>query len=134
MKIKDYNSSFYNIKSNAFWYNSHIDTLYKPGNRAIIDTITHLNDCKTNPTIGLLARRQSKTDFYPEFQNRNKELLINNPKIKNLNDSFEKEFKELYPKTAKIRKYLIDNEFVILDYIKPKTQSFSKKLFRLFLK
>ena len=118
---------------NAYWHNVHLDTILTPDVNDVRDSIKHLQDCKKNPTVGLLARKCCETNNYPNSKMRNMDLLMRNSKLKKLSDSFETSFeKELYPKTHKIRKYLIEKEFVVLDYVKPRVKTIGKALFKMF--
>lgn len=121
-----------NIRSNAYWHNVHLDTRFRPHNDVVEDTIRHYEDCKQNPTVALLARKKSETNNYPDFKIRNEHIMEKNPEVKAAKDSFEKAYNELYPKTKNARKYLIDKEFVTLNYVKPRVRTFGKMLFKLF--
>ena len=123
-----------NIRSNAYWHNVQLDTRLKPAD--ITDTLAteyHYRDCLKQPTVSLLARKKYESFNYPSFRTRNEAIINSYPEVKALKNSFEKKFnEELYPKTKNARKYLIDKEFVILDYIKPRVKTFGKMLFKLF--
>ena len=120
-------------RTNAHWHNVHLDTRLKPDAYDVQDAIKHFEDCKNNPTIGLLARKHFETNNYPEFKRRNMALLMRAPEVKAAKDSFETTFKkELYPRTNKARKYLIDKNFVMLDYVKPRVKTLGKTLFKMF--
>ena len=121
-----------NIRSNAYWHNVHLDTRFRPHKDVMEDTIRHFEDCKQHPTVALLARKKSETNNYPDFKMRNEHIMEKNPEVKAAKDSFEKAYNELYPKTKNARKYLIDKEFVTLDYVKPRVKTFGKMLFKLF--
>lgn len=122
------------IKRNAHYYNTVLDTRLKPNIDAdAMEVIEHYKDCKKNPTVALLARKQQETHNYPEYRFRNESIFNHSPEVKPYLDSFETNFnKTLYPKTKNARKYLIDKEFIVLDYIKPRVKTFGKTLFKLF--
>ena len=124
---------FENIRSNAYWHNAKLDTRFKPTDISDAQsTIEHYNDCIKNPTRGLLARRKFETQNYPEYRMRNESIMRQFPEVRTLKDSFENKFnKELYPKTKNARKFLINNEFVLLDYVKPHVKTIRKALFKM---
>ena len=64
---------------------------------------------------------------------RNEKILNKFNEVKTLKEGFETRFnKELYPRTKNARKFLIDKEFITLDYVKPRIKTFSKTLFKFF--
>ena len=52
----------------------------------------HLEDCKENPTIGLLARQNERTNDYPKMRKHNLNILNNVDSFK----KEDKEFKDMY--------------------------------------
>lgn len=131
-EIIDGGYSYESIRRNAHLYNIHLDTSFKPDADDINTAIEHYNDCKKNPTVGLLARKHFETDNYPAYKHRNFSIMQTHKNAKAAYDSFETTFKkELYPKTGNARKFLIDKEFVVLNYVKPRAKAFSKMLFKL---
>lgn len=111
-----------NVRRNAYWTRVGIDTRLKVDEDNIEDYKKHLRDCDNNPTIGYLAQREyitGKPMNYPECAKRNRHYMERQPEIKALKESIkEKINKTLYPSTKHIRKYIIDNERVVLNRIK----------------
>ena len=110
------------VKNHAYWARVNIDTRLGRDTQDIDDYKAHLMDCEKNPTIGYLARRKyitGKPMNYPEYAKRNLHFMDKQPEIKALKESISKKInKKLYPRTKHIRKYIIDNERVVLDYVK----------------
>lgn len=131
-EIIDGGYCYENIRRNAYWYNAHLDTTFRPDVDFADTFISHYGDCKENSTLGLLARKTTETKNYPHLKLRNEELYNRFEGVREAKDSFEKTFNKNYPKTGKARKYLIDKEFVVLDYVKPLAKTFGRKMFKLF--
>jgi len=105
---------------NAYWSRSGIDTTLRVEKDNINDYKAHLRDCEENPTVGLLARKKyitGKPMNYPETAYRNVRYMEKNSEIDTMIKSINKKIKELYPRTAHIREYIIDNNRVVLDGI-----------------
>ena len=134
MKIQKANSKYSNQRYNAYWNNVHLDTRLSLGADAIMDAVNHLNDCIKNPTIGLLMRKKCRTNNYPDCFNRNLNLLYSDKRVQHAQVFFEVIYENLYPKTGKARKYLIKNENIVIDYVKPIRKSLKRTLFKLFSK
>ncbi len=121
-------------KYNANWYNANLDTKLRIDECAINDTINHLQDCKKNPTVGLLLREKYKTSNYPECFKRNLRELYCNKQVKKVNDDFISTYYKLYPKTGKIRKYLIKSKSIVFDSINPIKKGLERTLFKFLMK
>ena len=123
---------FEDIRSNAFWSRTHIDTRMRPDFDDADIYAAHLRDCNNNPTIGLLARRQyitKKPMNYPTYAMRNFAIIKNHPEVGELEKSLKNKIKTLYPRTKHIREYIINNDRVELDLVKPtKKYSFLNKI------
>ena len=105
--------------NNAFWYNVHLDTKCPMNGSKIEYAVAHLNDCRENPTIGLLAGKKYTTSVHPEHFQTNLMDLYSYEKVRKADKAFRSRFENLYPHTGKIRKFLIDTKSVVLDYVKP---------------
>ena len=127
---------FENIRRNAHWTHAHLDTRLSWDVDWAKDAISHLEDCKENPTRGLLARREAKRNGinYPSFYERNLNCMLRNYKIKQLNDEFNSQLKELYPKTLNTRMFLIETESVVLRCVKKHSSIFKKFMYKFFHK
>ena len=109
-----------NVRYNAYWSKVHIDTRLKPDSEDIDCYKEHLKDCDRHPTSGFLARRKyitKKNYNYPGCAHRNLNFLNNQPEIQKLKENIESTVNQLYPKTKQARKYIIDNDRVLLDYV-----------------
>ena len=125
---------FENIRRNAHWTHAHLDTRLSWDVDWAKDAISHLEDCKENPTRGLLARKEAakKGIMYPACYERNRNTMLRNHKIKQLNDEFTSQLKEMYPKTLKARMFLVQTESVVLRTVKKHSSAFKKFMFRFF--
>lgn len=105
---------------NAYWSRVGIDTRLLADKYNVEDYKAHLKDCEKNPTVGLLARKKyitGKPMNYPETARRNLRYIEKQPEIDTLTKSVNNKIKELYPKTAFVRQYIIDNNRVVFDRI-----------------
>lgn len=131
MEIEFSENPYRKYRSNAYWARTHLDTRFKPDADDAQAIIDHLKDCRENPTRGLIARRAvKKKPHYPGFYERNKAILAKMPEVKQQHDLFEKTYKELYPKSGKTRKALIDNQNVFFRHVKPKMDGLTKAIFK----
>ncbi len=128
-------SRYESIKHNAHWNNVHLDTKFHPEGSDIDTAINHLVDCKEKPTVALLARKKYRTNNYPQYFQRNLFELYNSSKwVRKADMEYRETFNSLYPKTGKARKLLINNESIILNYVKPIEKSFKRTLIKLMSK
>ena len=127
---------FENIRRNAHWTHAHLDTRLSWDVDWTNDAVSHLEDCKENPTRGLLARHEAEKNgiYYPYFYERNKKNMLRNHKINQLSDEFDSQLKKMYPKTLKARMFLIETESVVLGTVKKHSSFLKKILFRAFHK
>lgn len=75
--------------------------------------IKHLEDCNWNPTIGAIARQQFSV---PKRNN-----LIKTPTEKYLEKTLKDYINSLYPKTKKIRNYIVKSNRLNLDFVTKST-------------
>lgn len=120
------------VRSRAYWNNAHLDTRFHITHDAVQDGIAHLEDCRENPTIGLLARKKFRTNNYPPLYKRNLAELRNSKYFSDAEQNFKDTFTSMYPKTGKARKFLIDSESIVLNYVKPIQKTLRRMLFKLF--
>ncbi len=127
-----------NIRNNAYWSKIHLDTSFLPDEYDLETYKAHWQDCKKNPTVGMIARRKyitGKPMNYPEYAHRNRCYLENQPEIDTLKKILKTKINDLYPKTKRARKYIIDNERVVLDWVeKSKKYTRFDKFMMLFKK
>lgn len=104
----------------------------------IIEAKNHLINCLSNPTIGLLAEQQTKSNYVNQ---RNKKKYINNlyklknnNLIKNLQEALDNKIKQLYPKTKEARQHFINTEQVVLNKINPKSKNKTKDKISIFFR
>ncbi len=134
MEIQEGGSRYESQRYNAYWNNAHLDTRFRLDKDASSDAIKHLKDCRENPTVGLLLRKKYRTNNYSDCFHRNLNLLYCDENVQHAQDSFESKYNNLYPKTGKARKYLIKNENVVIDYVKPIKKGLKRSLFKFFSK
>lgn len=120
------------LKYNAYWNNAHLDSRFRMTDDLLDDAVNHLNDCRKNPTRGLLARKKFRTNNYPDCYKRNLNDLYKNEAVKTADNAFKEKFSSLYPKSGKVRKFLIKSESIVLDYVKPVKKNFRRTLFKMF--
>ena len=87
---------------------------------------------KENPTIGLLARKKHRTNNYSDCFERNLKDLYKFKQVKAADNAFKETFASLYPKTGKARKFLIETNSIVLNYVKPIRKNLRRTLFKLF--
>lgn len=120
------------IKLNAQTSNGLLDSKYEASPSLSQYAEFHLEDCKENPTIGLLARQHEKTNDYPKMKKHNLEILNQVDSFKKVDKEFKDMYKDIYPKTGKIRKQLIKKESIVLDEVKPIKKDFTRTFIKLF--
>lgn len=124
--------SYARIRNNAYWNNVHLDTRASITDFEVTDAVAHLNDCRQNPTIGLLARKNYTTHRYPDNFQKNLSDLYEYKRVCDADRAYRQRFNELYPHTGKMRKFLIKTESIVLDYVKPVTKNFQRTIFKMF--
>ena len=124
-------SRFDRINHNAFWSNAHLDTRLRIDKDSISDNYNHIQNCIDNPTTGLLAGKKHKTINYPMHYARNQRDLFQFSEMQQVNNTFVSKFKKLYPKTGNARLFLINNENIVLNYVKPIKKTFRRMIFKL---
>ena len=128
-------SRYEKIKHNAFWNNVTLDTRFRPEESDINTAINHLIDCKNKPTVALLARKECRTNNYPQYFKRNLfELYKSSRGLRNADLAYRETFNSLYPKTGKARKLLIKNESIVLNYVKPIEKTIKRSFIKLISK
>lgn len=81
----------------------------------------HLQDCIKNPTRGKIAEQQYiiKKINNPEAAWINQQIMDRQPEIKPLLKELQDKIQTLYPRTAKLRDYIIKSGRLELENIKP---------------
>ena len=116
-------AKYENVKSNAYWARVHFDTTFMPDIEDADAYKAHLEDCEKHPTTGLLARRKyldKKKMNYPEYAWRNKKIMEREQEVDVLQKRMNEKIDKLYPWTKNIRKYIINTDRVVLDFVEPK--------------
>lgn len=132
MEIIEGGCKYESIRNNAFWNNASLDTKFHPDASDCEQAVNHLIDCKNQPTVALLARKKYRTNNYPDFFTRNLfELYESSKSVQNADMAYRQTFNKLYPKTGKARKLLINNESIVLNYVKPIQKTFKRILIKL---
>lgn len=118
---------FDNVRRNAYWAHTEIDSRFPLDESTINFYSKHLKDKIKHPTNGMLAMREmSKTSKnYPmaydtKMKILNKQIARTAKLFKKYNDLIN----TIYPKTKKIREYIINHDKVVLHKVK-KTNGFS---------
>ena len=107
-------------------------TRFHPDASDCEQAVNHLIDCKNQPTVALLARKKYRTNNYPDFFRRNLfEMYESSKSVQNADIAYRQTFNKLYPKTGKARKLLINNESIVLNYVKPIQKTFKRILIKL---
>lgn len=123
---------FDNIRTNAQLSNGIIDSPFTFNHQLTRYAKNHLKDCKENPTLGLLARQNQKTNDYPKNTKTNITMLNNQDSFVRTDNEFKGICKDMYPKTNKVRRQLIKNESIVLDDIKPIKKNIARTMIKLF--
>ena len=120
------------IKLNAMVSNGLLDSKYEASPSLSQYAEFHLEDCKENSTIGLLARQNERTNDYPKMRKHNLNILNNVDSFKKEDKEFKDMYNDMYPKTGKVRKQLIKHESIVLDEVKPIKKDFTRTFIKLF--
>lgn len=59
MEIIEGGCRYETIRNNAFWNNVNLDTRFHPDASDCEQAVNHLIDCKNQPTVALLARKNT---------------------------------------------------------------------------
>lgn len=129
--ISDYGTIDF-MKMNAQLSNDLLDTPYQFVPKLTYYAEAHIEDCKENPTIGLLARQHVKTNDYPNMARENMALLRQQDSFEKVDNEFKQVFKDTYPKTNKVRRQLIKKESIVLDEVKPIKKDFTRTMIKFF--
>lgn len=122
---------FSRINHNAYWANVHLDTRFRIDKDNIDENYKHLQDCINHPTTGLLAEKKHRTVNYPACYLRNQRALFKIPEMQQAKDVFENKLNTLYPKTGNARRFLIESNSIVLNYVKPIKKTFRRMFFKL---
>ena len=126
-------SRFDDINRHAFWANAHLDTRLRLDKDFLNDNYKQVLDCVNHPTTGLLAAKKNRTYNYPSCYRRNLNDLLSIPSMRDLFDRFETKFNRLYPKTGKLREFLIDKSRLSFERILPKMSHTQKTAAKAYL-
>ena len=128
---------FSNIRSSAYWYKHSLDKQPRhfDSEIAAMDGLNFMEQKLKNPTYADLAMRdviKTKPIKYPQFIDRNLKILERNPEFDSLAGKVEKKICQIYPKSYPIRKALIKNDRVTLNWdVMPKLSGFKKFMLKL---
>ena len=108
------------IGNSAAKANHILNKTTKPCESDVKDYFMYLVDKDNNPTRGMLAQKQFKRKINPLAYERNLEILESEvPETRFMTQQFEKTMDKLYPKTRKLREYIVSKGRVVLDTVKP---------------
>lgn len=130
------NQNSINFRNDAYKAQLVLDSYFKPDEKGIQIYKKHLQNCKENPTAGMLLSKEIINDSginFPRTYARNRHLVLKNPEIKQLiadvNNTITKVY---YPKTLKAREFLIKSRRVVLDYVMPVKHNLKRELFKIY--
>lgn len=137
-EIGDGFSRFDNIRRNAYWALTELDSRLPLDSSTIEDYSRHIKDKINHPTTGMLAMREMerKPLNYPLSYRSNLDMFEKRiAETSELTQEFNELMDKLYPKTRKLREYIIKHDRVKLNFIKPKSgNKIFKKLVSLMLR
>ena len=129
-------NNFRNFRNDAYKAQLVLDSYYKPDENGLKDYTKHLQNCRENPTIGMLISNEIINDSginFPRTYSRNKHLLLKNPEIKKLINEIDNTIEKIYfPRTLKAREFLIKTRRVVLDNVMPVKHNLRRELFRTY--
>ena len=98
MEISVGGRRYENIRQNAYWNNVHLDSKFRPEKDEISDAVKHLEDCRKLPTVALLARKEARTNYYPDYFHRNLEKIYRESSaVRHADKAYRENYKSLYP-------------------------------------
>ncbi len=113
---------YYNVRSYAKTAADELDTRFFPDDYGEYYYAKHLENTIQQPTIGMMAMQEAKTHpqmNYPWYFDRNKKIIEENSNVvKNLKKILDDKINSLYPKTQKIREFIISHDRIEFDRIK----------------
>lgn len=132
--IRQYNYE----RLNARMLRDDLDTRFYPDDYGEYYYARHLEDAIKKPTVGMMALHEAKKKpllNYPYHFERNQKIIEEtSPEVKKLKSIFDEAIDKLYPKTKKIREFIIAQDRIDFDTIKKsKGYNWFDKL-KLFLK
>lgn len=129
-------NNFRNFRNDAYKAQLVLDSYYKPDENGLKAYTKHLQNCRKNPTIGMLITNEIINDSginFPRTYSRNKHLLLKNPEIKKLINEIDNTIEKIYfPRTLKAREFLIKTRRVVLDNVMPVKHNLRRELFRTY--
>lgn len=132
MEIIEGGWRYEDIRSRAYWSKVHLNSHYKPDAADAIEYAKHLKDCEKFPTVGMLAMKNAQDGPKTEYYARNMYMLKQRPPVRAANNKFKAAYERLYPKTGAARKYLIEKEHIVLNYVKKCEWTLGKQFVKLF--
>lgn len=129
-------NNFRNFRNDAYKAQLVLDSYYKPDENGLKAYTKHLQNCRENPTIGMIISNEIINDSginFPRTYSRNKHLLLKNPEIKKLINEIDNTIEKIYfPRTLKAREFLIKTRRVVLDNVMPVKHNLRRELFRTY--
>ena len=114
--------SYRDMRYNAKLVRDELDTRFYPDDYGEYYYAQHLKDTIQKPTVGMMSLHEAKSKpmfDYPLFYNRSKKILEEKSStIKVLKKTLDDTLQNLYPRTLKIREFIIEQERIAFDTIK----------------
>ena len=123
LKINNHRKYIENVKNNATELRMELDTRVPLRHTRCEKYLPHMDNCIYHPTTGLIARQEIIRNIqknYPSNFSRNLHYLKSSDEYKYFSEILENKLDELYPRTKKLRQFLIENNHLSLYIIKRK--------------
>lgn len=116
--IRTYNRE----RINARMLRNELDTRFFPDDYGKYYYARYLEDTIQQPTVGMIAIHEAKKKpllNYPRYFERNKKIIEEqSPEVKKLKMFLDETLQNLYPKTKKLREFIIQQNRIDFDTIK----------------
>lgn len=132
MSINSYKIKKLNIITNAYWYNTHLDSKLSLSERAMKSIAAHLRDRREYPTLGTLVHQKYYTQQEPKAYASKLSQLREHLTFRNWEKGIKESIKTLYPNTKNVRRILLKEKRVVLDEVKPIERNLKHSIIKLF--
>lgn len=121
--IYNYPKYLAKVRNNATALRTELDTKMSLRDIPTEKYSPHLENCIHHPTTGLIARHEYINYVqknYPSYFSKNLHYVENRKEYKYLANILDDRLNQLYPKTKKLRQFLIDENHLSLYFVKSK--------------